>query len=274
VLECPDFLSGESLGTVESDQLPEVSGIVVSRNNPDVLWVHNDKAGTTGLFAMNTSGDHLGIYNLVGASTSDWEDMATDDTYLYAGDIGDDSTSRPFIAVHRVVEPDVDADQDPVNVDITEYDTFELTYADTQHNAETMFVDSQNGDIYVVTSNSSGYTQVFRAAAPLSTTEQNEMTEMATMTFGVFPLLGNTEVSAGDVAADGSGILLRTHNSNFFWWRPPLGDLWEAFDGDPCPVPVASEPTGQAIGFLPTSIEYMTTSEQLGQPIYYYALAK
>ncbi|MBW2277176.1 MAG: hypothetical protein JRF63_06765 [Deltaproteobacteria bacterium] len=253
--ECPEFLDGESLGTVESDQLPEVSGLVASRNNTGVLWVHNDAGGTSGLFAMSTTGTHLGRYNLDGASTTDWEDMAGDDTHLYAGDIGDDSTSRPFIVVHRVLEPEVDAEQDPVS----------------PHNAETLMVDSQSGDLYVVISNNSGYTQIFRATAPLSTTEQNDLLEVASLEFGSPPLIGDEECSAGDIAADGDRILLRTRDSAFFWWRYPLTDLWEAFDGEPCAVPLAAEPTGQAIGFDPTGDGYLTTSEQDFQPIYYYA---
>ena len=40
--DVPEFLPGRRAGTVETKLITEASGIVASRKNPPVLWVHND----------------------------------------------------------------------------------------------------------------------------------------------------------------------------------------------------------------------------------------
>jgi hypothetical protein len=71
---------------------PEASGIVASRQNPGVLWVHNDSGAPPRVFAINARGDLLGICNVGGAKIRDWEDIA----------VGPGSRSQsPFAPGHR-----------------------------------------------------------------------------------------------------------------------------------------------------------------------------
>ena len=62
--DCPKFLAGHKVGTVESPLITEASGLVASRKNPGVLWVHNDK-GPPCVYAVTPQGKYLGTYNLV-----------------------------------------------------------------------------------------------------------------------------------------------------------------------------------------------------------------
>ena len=69
-----DFGERQDNGVIEFDAIREASGIVASRNNPGVLWVHND-SGKRALYAINTRGEHLGVYKISGCNTKDWEDI-------------------------------------------------------------------------------------------------------------------------------------------------------------------------------------------------------
>src|SRR5687767_12309589 len=68
--------SGTEVGTLRDDKLVESSGLVASRKNPDVLWVHNDAGDKPRLFAVSTKGTALTRIDVAGAEARDWEDIA------------------------------------------------------------------------------------------------------------------------------------------------------------------------------------------------------
>ena len=47
-------------------------------------------------------------------------------------------------------------------------------------------------------------------------------------------------------------------------------NLWDAFSGQECNIPLKVEPQGEAICFDPEGCGYYTISENLYQPIYYF----
>ena len=108
-----DYARGIPVGQVTQSGLAEISGIAASRQNPRVLWIHNDRARDQ-VFAVATDGRLLGTWTL-GGEVDDLEDIAMgpgprqDLQYLYCGDIGDNSVLRSSIRVYRAAEPAVDA---------------------------------------------------------------------------------------------------------------------------------------------------------------------
>lgn len=109
---------GTLIGSFNTDLIHESSGLAASRQNANVLYTHNDSGDIARFFAVNTSGNLLGIYQLDGATATDWEDMAVGPgpvagvNYVYLGDIGDNSsnrngTTRPNVAIYRTPEPTV-----------------------------------------------------------------------------------------------------------------------------------------------------------------------
>ena len=113
----PTFTTGDNAGTVSISGLVECSGLVASRNNVSVLWAHNDSNNPPQLFALDTQGRLLGIYNLTGAANTDYEDIGIGPgplpnvSYLYVGDIGDNAENRSTIRVYQIPEPAVYARQ-------------------------------------------------------------------------------------------------------------------------------------------------------------------
>lgn len=72
--------------------------------------------------------------------------------------------------------------------------------------------------------------------------------------------LGVAEVTAGDVAPDGSAIALRSYHDVWLWGRARGSDLAEALAGAPCEGPVPDEVQGEALTFLAEG-GYLTASE-------------
>jgi len=208
--DCPTFMDGTQLGTVESGWLTEISGLAASRQHTDVLWTHNDSGDSARIFAMSIQGQHLGVYNLVGASAADWEDMAIGpgqvegQDYIYAGDIGDNTRHRSSVTVYRVAEPPVSATQQPLTVDLDDVAALPMQYPGPEvYDCEALLVDPVSGDIFLVTKDRAGegVAHVFRNPAP------HAPDVMVTLEL-VEDIPLPAQVTGGDVSPSGDGVLL------------------------------------------------------------------
>ena len=265
----PQFSSGVQVGAVQSAAINEASGLAASRKNSDVLWVHNDSGDSARVFAMNTTGTHLGIYNLAGSAAVDWEDMCvgpgptSGQDYLYLGDIGDNGATRTNIVVYRVPEPTVSSTQPPANVNLTGVEKLTLQYEDGARDAETLMVDPATGDLYVV-SKREAQSRVYRAPAA-------ELTTSGTITLHFMTQLPWGWSTAGDITPQGDEIIIRGYGSASVWSRPRGTDLWAALGGTEHTVPLMTELQGEAVAYDADGMGYYTVSEGVNQPIYYFA---
>jgi hypothetical protein len=277
---CSSSLVASTPGTIASDALDETSGIAASRRVNGVWWVHNDSGDSARVFAISSTGQTLGEYALAGASAVDWEDIAAGPgptagvSYLYVGDIGDNTTARTTIQVYRVPEPLVDP-ANPLGAPktLTGVATVNLRYPDGPHDAEGLLVDPTTGDLYVVTKDlSGGVAQVFRAPAstPAGGTVTT-LTQVATVSLG--SLHG---VTGADITPAGDVIALRTYFDVVLYPRPSGTTVANAFSQPSCAGAAppfgsgssASEPQGEAIGFTRDGRGYVTVSEGLHPPLH------
>lgn len=148
----------ESLGpcTVASGpamlpDIPETSGLAVSRRDPGLLWSHNDSGNAAELFGLDLTGTVRQRVR-VPIQTRDLEDISaarcpTNDC-LYIADIGDNSQARRQIRIHRVAEPA------PGETETAPPESFNGTYADGPHNAEALFVIGE--DLFIITRDRTG----------------------------------------------------------------------------------------------------------------------
>lgn len=76
---------------------------------------------------------------------------------------------------------------------------------------------------------------------------------------------------AGDIAVDGSQILIKNYLAVFYWERRPGETIPEALSRNPVVLPYKPEPQGEAIAFDPTGKSYFTLSEKRFQiePVLY-----
>jgi hypothetical protein len=274
---CPTFSNGVALGKLQQSAINEASGIAESRKTPGVFFVHNDSGDGARVFAVGSDGKDLGTFVLGGAGAIDWEDLAIgpgpqpSESYLYAGDVGDNPSTRPNVKIYRAVEPKVDPGAAPTTTTLAGVETFTLSYPDGAHNAETLLVDPVTSDLFIVVK-ANGMSPVFRAKAPLSSEGPIVLDQVATLVFGSGALPGSTQTTAGDISANGEWIAVRTYSSAFLWRRPTGSSVGEALAGPPCPIPLRFEPQGEALGFLVDGSGYVTVSEGVNQPLYRFAL--
>lgn len=283
---CASFGAATSLGgiTETNDEVREISGLVASRANAGVLWLHNDSGDANRLYPMSTDRRVLGTYTVTGATASDWEDIAIGGgptagaSYLYVGDIG---SSRNRVTIWRVPEPTVSATQTYRSTAIAGVTRLDYKYPGAEtYDAETLLADPVTRDLFVVTKGRSG-SKVFRAAYPHNTSSTPATLELvASIPFGSSTMPGTFDAAkpynhllatAGDISPDGAEIVVRTYNDGYLWRRAAGQTVGAAIAaGSPCPVPVRA---GQeAIGFAADASRLYMMSE--GSTVSLYATAR
>ncbi|HET8872030.1 MAG TPA: alkaline phosphatase family protein [Aquabacterium sp.] len=254
------FAQPVKVGTVQSAAMVEVSGCTASRTNSGVLWMHNDSGDSARIFAVNTQGTLVGLYNLTGASAADYEDIAVGPgpvqgkSYIYVGDIGDNGASRTNKQVYRIVEP-----SQLTTSGSAAAEKFTLVYPDGPRDAETLMVDPLDGDMYVVSKREAS-NRVYRFKGPF--------TNGSTYTGEIVAHVNITWLTGGEISPDGGRILLRTGSNNYLWLRNPGESVGSALSRNPISIPAASERQGEAICWDRSGSDYYTTSEGKNQPIY------
>lgn len=271
----PAFANGVSAGSVSIAALTECSGHVASRNNANVFWAHNDSGDSARLFALDTQGRLLGIYNLTGASHTDYEDIAIGPgplpniSYLYVGDIGDNNENRSNIRVYQFPEPAVYARQytNPPTVGTKGVRGITLNYSDHAHNAESLFIDPVTGDLFIITKEATTSRVFTTSQAALNSGTNVILTFVRNLDFDI--------PSAADIAPTGREIIVRQENFARLWTRTNGQTINNALAGTPVPIPVIgtpTEPNGEAVAFDANGNGYYTLSETASaQPLYYFA---
>lgn len=271
--ECGTFAEGIAAGTVAPNQLREASGLASSRTTPGLLWVHNDSGNGSVLFALDIEGNRVRSYILSGASNYDWEALgigpgpASGQTYLYVGDIGDNTASRSSITVYRVPEPEVIEGLTTLTVPGTV--ALPMQYPDGARDAEALFVDPETSEIYIVSKNfATGTSGVYRYPVP-----HDPSTTVTLEKVGEVSLPGDAierAVTGADISPNGREILIRSYTRGYLWQRAEGSSIANALLGTRCETPIAPEPQGEAITFTWDGRHYITVSEMLNQPIFLY----
>ena len=187
---------------VRIPDLPEASGVAVSRRSPGRLWAHNDSGDV--LVALDTRGSVTGRVSVSGMKVDDWEAVAVgacpDGSCIYIADIGDNQAGRKRITIHRVPEP---ANENSVVVK----DTFHAMYPDGAHDAETLLV-APDGRLFIVTKGETDAVGLYRFPRELRPGATHQLERVGQPRSGK---ASETErVTDGAVSPDGTWVVLRT----------------------------------------------------------------
>ncbi|MCH8874501.1 hypothetical protein IH824_17350 [candidate division KSB1 bacterium] len=257
----PEFGDRLDLGLINNDSLNEVSGLAASRKNSNVLWTHNDSGDENRVFAIDANGKHLGTFLIEGAEARDWEDIAVGPgpiagkQYLYIGDIGDNLSQFDIKHIYRVMEPEVNCNQPPIEATLSGVEAIAFQYPDGKRDAETLMVDPLTKDIYIVSKRESNV-RVYRAPYPQSTTR--------TITLEYVVTLNLNNVVGGDISPSGNEVVIKTYKAIYYWRKSPDEKCWKIFDKDPISVPYIPEPQGEAVCWRADGLGYYTVSEEPG----------
>ncbi|MCY7345875.1 MAG: hypothetical protein LH614_06590 [Pyrinomonadaceae bacterium] len=269
-----DYKKAEIVGTIKSGELTESSGIAASKCRKDVFWTHNDSGDGAFLYAINSAGEKLGTWKVSGAKNVDWEDVAAfkdanGECFLYLGDIGNNERTRGDLAVYKVKEPRVsDADANssrkkPLSTENSEAIKFD--YPDMRHDAETLLVHPQSGDIYILTKRLSDAAGVYKLAKDYDTNKINRLEKIADFTV---PAIPNGFLTGGDISPDGKRVIICDYFSAYEIVLPATAqnfdDIWRE---QPLIVELGEREQGEAVGYAADGAAIYATSEKKNSPI-------
>jgi len=274
---CTLWGAAETDSNVQDEALTEISGIVASRANPGVLWVHQDSASGALLTAISTTGYTLATMLLDGAPSDDWEDLAIGACggdspspsdggpwCLVVGDIGDNAAARSWVTMLRVEEPTVDPDALEAVSLLGEYEAVRATYPEGAQDAEALVLEP-DGTPVVFTKRNDGDTRLYRMPT-VETDPPTEATLIAETEVGDTGGLVDA-VTAADLTADGSRLLLRTYTAGYLYVLDDDG--LDAIDEDQqISLSVSPEPQGEAIGWSDDERDILHVSEGEQPPLY------
>ncbi len=266
----------------------EISGVVASIRNPDLLWAIEDSDNGASLLALGVDGGDRGDWILPGATNVDWEDIAAvtigGQAFIYVGDFGDNFAARSQQAIYRVREPLVTGDFggvvplgdiERINIQYPEYPQGERGDGGpgipARRDAEGMLVDPLSGDIYVF-SKRELRCRIFRLSHKESYIGLQTLEYVGDMPALIRDSVGTA--TAVDISRDGLEVAIRNFEHIFLYRRDNLTTSLAALltgrqveqlpfvGSDPYP---AGEPKGEAIWFSANGDAICTLGENLSR---------
>ena len=268
-----EFGPREDLAIIESSEINEASGIEASSKNPGVFWTFNDSGGENKIYAFSSTGKNLGSYIISGTANKDWEDISIGpgpsegEYYIYIGDFGDNGGKRTYKSIYRILEPNVDSSQSPVDTALSGVTRLVFQYPEgKKYNAESLMIDPLNNDVYVVLKDD--LTRVFRATKPDSF---HWVPDWIVDTLEVVDTLAfRSKANAADISDNGTEILIKDDNFVYHWYRDSSESVAKALSRIAKVLPYVKEPNGEGICWAPDSSGYYTFSEGLHPHLYFY----
>lgn len=261
-------------GKIESEEIAESSGIAASKCQTDVFWTHNDSGNGAFVFAINAKGEDLGTWRVTGAKNTDWEDIAAfkneqGECLLFIGDIGNNARERNEHTIFRVREPKIsEADKssnkkNPLATGASNAIKFE--YPDLKHDAETLLVHPQTGDIYILTKQFSGASAVYKLAKNYSFEKTNPLEKIADFTV---PAVPNGFLTGGDISTDGKRVIVCDYFGGYELVLPEkaknFDEIWKQ---KPLVVDLGERAQGEAVCYSIDGGSIFATSEKQNSPV-------
>ena len=261
------------VGRIQAPDIHESSGLSASECQ-DVLWTHNDAGNDALVFAMATDGRHLGTWRVNGASNRDWESIATyrdplGKCFLLIGDFGDNDENRKERSIYRVPEPSVTADSaaSTARSPLTTEPAVSLSFAypDGPKNAETILVHPKTAEIYVLTKNRRGPSEVHKLK-PVFGTENVLVTqkvgEIAVPSKPVGLLTG------GSISPDGRRVMVCDVKNGYELVLPKgVSDFDAIWKQKPVQIDLGERKQGEGVSYGRDGISLYASSESRNTPI-------
>ena len=192
--------------------LPEASGLALSKRSAGYLWTHND-SGQPVVFALDQKGALTGKVRISGAEVEDWEALAvgpcSGGSCLYIADIGDNDAKRNRITIYRVPEPEPTASNASVDA------VFHLTYPDGAHDPEALLI-TPAGEMFIVTQGDTGPVALYRAPRDLRAGSTARLERVGDSQV-VDRNHEKGRITDGSVSSDGEWVALRSRAQLVFY---------------------------------------------------------
>ncbi|MDR1679676.1 MAG: hypothetical protein LBR81_07865 [Prevotellaceae bacterium] len=289
--ENKDFTRSEICKADKS--LEEISGIACSRSTEGYFWVHVDQ-GDPKIYALNPDGSIKQTVTLeFPTKNDDWEDICMasidDKNYILIGCIGDNdvkdgkSKGKQTYYIYRIEEPEITGTNISIkknNIDVITY-TYDGTHNiddckdGKSHNAETLMFDPIDQKIYIATKHEKKINALYMTdwkSGSYTTTMQwvCDLGNLADMPKGSEKDPNDfLYLTAGDISADGSKILIKNKFHILSWERQGSESLSTTFSRTPQHIAAyREEEQGEAVAWANNGIDFYTASEGKEEPIF------
>jgi hypothetical protein len=262
------------IGKIESNEITESSGITASKCQSDVLWTHNDSGDDAFIFALNLKGEKLGTWKVSGAKNIDWEDIAeiknaSGECVLYIGDIGNNTRLRDEFTIYRVQEPQVlpeNKSSSKKNPQATETaEAIKFTYPDMRRDAETLMVQPQSGDIYILSKSLSSASAIYKLKSDFDLSKTNKLEKVTDFTV---PAIPNGFLTGGDISPEGKRIIICDYFNAYELTLPEkaknFDEIWKE---KPTVIEIGAREQGEAVGYSADGKSIFATSEKKNSPL-------
>lgn len=260
------------VGEIKSNEIKESSGLVASKCVENVFWTHNDSGDDAFIFAIDSKGKKLATYKVSNAVNTDWEDIAAlkdknGECFLYIGNFGNNARERGEHTIFRVKEPsEFSKDSNKKNPQMTDpAETIKFTYPDMRHDAETLLVHPESGEIYVLTKSISEAAGVYKLKADYDKTKVNKLEKITGLTV---PSVPNGLLTGGDISPDGRRVLVCDYFAGFEILLPEkakkFDDIWKE---QPQRIELGKREQGEACGYSADGNSIFATSEKKDSPV-------
>jgi hypothetical protein len=244
-----------TLAQIKDERIKESSGVAPSLTVPGAYFTHNDSGNAPKLFRFQPESGKVEEWKVGHARNVDWEDIASayvdGRPYLFVGDIGDNPGRRKSIVVYRVPEPESEANAAEPDA------RYELRYPDEPHNAETLMVHPETGDIYVVTKAALRPSMVFKVDRPTASGSY-VLRKLGELSLGG-EIRESKLVTGGAISPDGRKVVLRTYMGAYEFGASGRFDDW--FKSEPRKLTTNFDGQGEGITYTTDGEGLVTTSE-------------
>jgi hypothetical protein len=252
------FRKGIKLAELKVNKLDELSGLAASINNPGLLWTQNDSGNGADIFLIDQKLNLKQTYSLKGIDNRDWEDIAVgpgpDSTrnYIYIAEIGDNNASFRLKYIYRFEEPVWQKEEKKIK--ITVFDTITFQLPDGIKDLETLMIDPNSKDLIVI-SKRERPVYVYQIKYPYSIRDTITATKVGPLQL--------TQITAGDVSADGSEVLLKNYKHIYYWHNTAEIRVVDLLKTAPREIPYELEPQGESIAWARDNSGFYTISEKV-----------
>jgi hypothetical protein len=232
--------------------LKEVSGGVPARDFPSCFWALEDGGNPAALYLVDfATGAVRAALNLPGANNTDWEDLASDGTFLYLADIGDNQAERGSVRIYRLPEPTSAqlsfTPGDTLNWTPSELQMRRFEYPDGPRDAESLVAVPFSDDVLIITKRDP-------EARVYSYSRSSAAAGEETLLFrGTLPHFYSTGAASWTSAGqDSAWLALRTYTGASVWTLKPGKDWTKSVLKTPRALPYPRrEPQGETVFFWP-----------------------
>jgi len=267
----------KSVCVISDPAIDEASGIAISRQNPDAVWIHNDSGDLPRLFLVGFDGETKAVVTVRDVVPMDWEDMCSfeldGEKWLLIGDIGDNGhvrgRSAPVCQLLLLKEPTAGKNDrsEPEQVAIEVFAALEYSYPDGPRDCESLAVDTTNREILLLSKSDPLSCALFRL--PLSLMKGKSTTVAESIAS-----LGVPYATAMDISPDGNRLAIVNMISGAMVERQDT-ESWSVACRRPVTLlTLPKRKQGESVCFTSDGGSLLLNSEKRKQPLWRVDLEK